>query len=404
VPALDVSVGFTDKFSAEAFYQWGWRPTEIDPKGTYFSTNDFISPGATEVFVVGAGGLTLPGLSDNPPTPGTFAPRAGDRNPRDFGEFGVALRYFEPALNETEFGFYYIHYHSRLPLISAQRVTDPFGVPILPGILCPGILGPSCSPASGNYFVEYPDDIDLLGASFNTEIGATGIALQGEVSYRFDQPLQIDDSELLIAALNLCGVSTFTSQLDKNGLGVLDGCGFAAGEDITGFRQKDVLQAQATVTEVLGATFGVDQVVLLGEAGLTWVPDLEATSVLRYEGPGTGPGDPGNAAAQTVPLQTDGFADKFSWGYRLVGQLLFNDAIGPVNLAPQVAFAHDVEGVTPSPIGNFVEDRKTVTLSLSATYLNAWEAKLSYTNFFGASRSNVLNDRDFVSTVVSYAF
>ena len=38
--------------------------------------------------------------------------------------------------------------------------------------------------------------------SFNTQLQATGIALQGEVAYRKDVPLQYDDVELLFAALS----------------------------------------------------------------------------------------------------------------------------------------------------------------------------------------------------------
>ena len=37
---------------------------------------------------------------------------------------------------------------------------------------------------TASYFVEYAEDIDLLGLSFNTELGTTGVALQGEVSHR----------------------------------------------------------------------------------------------------------------------------------------------------------------------------------------------------------------------------
>ncbi len=380
VPALNVNIGLTDEISVESFYQVGWRRTELDPRGTFFSTDDATSPGGTFTVVTGAG--TSP---DNPPTAGTFIPRTGDRNARDFGEFGVAVRYFAPALNNAEFGLYYIHYHSRLPLVSAIRAIE------------------TGKPATAFFFTEYPDDIDLLGASFNTELGTTGYALQGEISYRFDQPLQVDKSEILVAGLNLCGVGGRSSQLDKNGAAA--GCGFAAGEDIHGFRTKEVLQVQGTVTKIIGPTFGANQIVLLGEAGLTWVPDLEAKSVLRYDGPGTfNSGDAGTAAAGGVTTQVEGFADDTSWGYRLVGRLLFNNAIGPVNLEPQIAFAHDVHGTTPSPVANFVEDRKTVTLSLKATYLNNWQGRISYTNFSGAGAFNLRNDRDFVSTVVSYAF
>jgi hypothetical protein len=380
VPALDVSIGLAKGLSVEAFYQVGWIKTRLEPKGTYFSSNDFISPGGT--FVVAAGAGTLP---DNPPIPGTIVPRASDRHPRDFGEFGVALRSFIPAMKDTELGLYYQHYHSRLPLASALRAT---------------VTG---SPPTAFYFAEYPPDIDQVGASINTEIGHTGWALQGEVSYKFDQPLQVDDQELLIAGLNLCGVGGRASQLDANGAGAL--CGYAAGEKVTGFRRKEVLQAQAAVTKILGATLGADQFVFIGEAGLTWVPNLEDKAVLRYEGPGTlRSGHPGTAAASGTATQLDGFADDTSWGYRLLGRLVFNNAIRAVNLLPQIAFAHDVHGTTPFPLGNFVQHRKAITATLTATYLEKWEASVSYTAFTGAGSFNVLNDRDFVSTVISYAF
>ena len=226
---------------------------------------------------------------------------------------------------------------------------------------------------------------------------------------RHDQPLQIDDQEILVAALNLCGIPTppffipRASQLDKNG--AVPTCGFAAGEKIEGFRLKDVLQIQSTITKVWGATFGADQMVFVAEAGVTIIPKLEDKSVLRYEGPGTGSsGDPLTAAAGGVPTQTDGFADDVSWGYRLIANQLYTNAIGPINLIPQIAWAHDVSGTTPSPISNFVEDRYTITLSLKGTYQNSWEGKVTYTNFFGPGLSNTRSDRDFVSSVVSYAF
>jgi hypothetical protein len=137
-----------------------------------------------------------------------------------------------------------------------------------------------------------------------------------------------------------------------------------------------------------------------------WFPDLESKSKLRYDAPGTNTsGDAGTAATLGVPKESSKyFADEFSWGYRLVGNLLFNSVFGLVNLSPQVAFAHDVQGNTPSPIGNFVEGRKTVTLSLSGTYLQNWQARVLYSNSFDAGRHNVGNDRDHVTMEVTYAF
>ena len=51
-----------------------------------------------------------------------------------------------------------------------------------------------------DHFREFPEDIKLAGASFNTTIGGT--AIQAEYSYHWDQPFQVDDVELLFAALS----------------------------------------------------------------------------------------------------------------------------------------------------------------------------------------------------------
>ena len=99
-----------------------------------------------------------------------------------------------------------------------------------------------------------------------------------------------------------------------------------------------------------------------------------------------------------------GFADAFSWGYRLVARGDINNAIGSIALQPQIAFNHDVKGTSPAPISNFVDGRKWLTFSLGANYLNDWQANLSYTTNFGGGNYNLLRDRDFVSLTVSYSF
>src|SRR5207245_11491946 len=54
---------------------------------------------------------------------------------------------------------------------------------------------------TAGYFDEYPENIKMLGVSFNTQLQKTGIALQGEFTYRHGVPLQLDDVELVYAAL-----------------------------------------------------------------------------------------------------------------------------------------------------------------------------------------------------------
>jgi hypothetical protein len=386
VLALDASLGLTESLSLEGFWQLKEKTTEIEPAGTFFSANDFASPGGRRVFL----GFGQPPVTDDPPLPpgsnppiGTSIPRSSDNEAKDAGQFGLALRYFAEQLNDTEFGLYYVRHHSRLPLVSARTGT-------LAGLAAGDYA------ESARYFVEYPEGLDLVGASFNTTLGASGLALQGEVSYRFDQPLQVDDTEILFAGLSPVNPALFgQSQLGS----------FGFDEKISGFRRKDVLQGQLTATQLFGPKLGADQWVVVGEVGGTYVRAMESKDKLRYEGPGTfTSGNPVFTQFGIQPTTTNGFADDFSWGYRVLMRAEYLGAIGPVNLTPQIAFAHDVDGTTPQPLGNFVEGRKAVTLSLAASYLNSLQGEISYTNFFGGGAFNLINDRDFVSISVSYFF
>jgi hypothetical protein len=384
-PAVDVSVGLSDRFSIEAFYQFIEISTELEPLGTYFSTSDVVSPGG-RFAMLGFGSIPddpVPPPGANPPI-GTAIPNGGDHTARDGEQFGIALRYFEPLLWSTEFGFYYEHYNSRLPLLSAQTGT-------LQGLLSGDYA------RSARYFREFPNDIELIAMSFSNEIGKTGIALQGEVSYRFRQPLQIDDVELLFAGLTpvpLVGPTVFA----QNQVGT-----FNFDQYIRGYRRKNVLQPQVTMSKLLGPTLGADQILLLGEMGATLVMGL---GDLRYEGPGTyTSGNPFFTQVGVQPhTQKDGFADARSWGYRLLARPTFLRAIGAINLEPTVAFQHDVQGTTPAPIGNFVDGRMGASVSLRAIYLEKTSADIGYTNFFEGGNFNLLNDRDFFTVSFSYSF
>jgi hypothetical protein len=80
------------------------------------------------------------------------------------------------------------------------------------------------------------------------------------------------------------------------------------------------------------------------------------------------------------------------------------DVYGGVNISPAIAFAHDVDGNTPLPLGNFMEDRKTVTLGVTATYQNSWQGSIKYTEYLGNESHNFMHDRDFLSAMVQYSF
>jgi len=375
VPMLWASQELTDNVSLEAVYLARFDHTKIDPRGTYFSTNDFASDGG-EYVVIGFGQVPDAVCGTANPLSANCIPRDGDRDAKDSGQFGLALRWLVPELNNTEFGFFAANYHSRLPLISATAVTSP-------------------SPASATYFVEYPEDIHLYGVSFNTEIEQWGVAVQGEYSHRTNVPLQIEDVEIVLASLCSPG-----SQL-----GPCNGGAF--GSEIQGYRRHEVGQFQFTSTKVFGSgnPFNATQWVLLAEVGVTHVYDLPSKDELRYEGPGTPlPGSAGVAAGFGVPQQDGGWADATSWGYRFVTRFDYDSVGKGVNLSPRLAYAHDVSGTSPGPGGNFVEGRKAITLGMGFSYLNQWTGDLSYTNYFGAGNFNQIHDRDFVALNVKYSF
>ena len=447
VPMAYLNANLTNNLSIEGFYQFMWEKTEIEPEGTFFGTKDHVGPGADRVYL---GFGLCDGPSDWPPAEpnqdppiGSFVPRERDHRADNQGQGGVALRLFAPWLMDTEFGLFWVHYHSRRPILSGRTSVAPPAPanPTTPqewiALLRYGLIDGDAA-STANYFREYPEDIDMVGASFNTNIGAIGLALQGEVSYRMNQPLQVDDVELLFAALSpmddhLRTLSEISAMLggeewtDPETIFARSQLGtYGWEEEVPGYRRKDVIQPQMTLTKLFGPVLGADQVVTIGEVAGTYIFDMEDKSELRYEGPATytsGNDWFTNAGLQPVTT-TNGFADDFSWGYRVAARADFNNAIGAVNLSPAVAFAHDVQGITPAPLANFVEGQMKVTVALAASYLNSLQAKLSYTMFFGGTDmellalgesdtmeeiiiengNNLLKDRDFLSFTISYSF
>ncbi|MBE0575664.1 MAG: DUF1302 domain-containing protein [Desulfuromonadales bacterium] len=518
VGMVSASISPTENLTFEAFYQYDWEQVEIDPTGSYWSTNDFAGDGGEKV-MLGFGDFS--DMGDRPVADTLLGvPRAPDIYADNDGQYGIAMRVYAPGLNDTEFGFYFMNYHSRLPVISswtgnsagfaaatpaANAVAADAGV-IIPtavgtwanvlvtsgfsdeqGAYAEGVVAgtdavnqassmagealaiktldvatSAYSAAGGGaaglaaaqaavganavalttgiaraaaqdayaktarYQIEYPEDIKLFGMSFNTVLPSTGVALQGEISHRQDVPLQVDDLELLLATLEPLTILSGTGSPLANApldptysqlgtvtpfdINVANG---GSSVYIAGYELLDVTQAQTTATKLFGPIFGADQFTMVGEVGVTHVHNMPSKSELRFDGPGTPVSGNPNHANPAYPLAahpgkpaepSGAFADATSWGYRLVGKLDFNDAIGAVTLSPRIAWSHDVDGTTPGPGGNFVEHRKAITIGIGADYQNTWAADLSYTDFFGADRYNLINDRDFVAFNIKYSF
>jgi hypothetical protein len=418
-----LSQNITENLSAEGFYQLEWDQTVTDNCGTFFSQPDVISDGCDSNLAVlrSQAGLAaaLPaiaqptvfnalaarGVTWGNPDEGAIVRRGPDRDARDGGQFGVAMHYnFEPL--DTEFGAYFMNYHSRAPIFSGRGA--PAGA-YSPAALA-AALGPFASPAlissllplvvAGNssYYVEYPEDIQLYGLSFSTTL-PTGTAWSGELSYRPNAPVQINTTDILYSGI---------TPLDPT-VSPLQG---SPDTDQPGYRRKEITQLQTTFTQFFDQVMGAERLTVVGEVGWTHVGGLESTSKIRYgRDPSYGPGPLANGRCTSLNAGTltgaaqnnlsrycedDGFTTANSWGYRARAIWDYNSVFAGVNLRPNVAWSHDVKGYSPGPGGNFEEGRKAVSLGLDAEYQNTYTAALAYTNFFDGKYTTV-DDRDFVS-------
>jgi hypothetical protein len=485
-----LSVSPTANFSMEAYYQYDWRRVQPDPVGSYFSTNDLAGKGGNKA-MLGFGqwsdlGTDFSSLGGGFDPSFVFVPRGDSVVPDDGGQYGIALRYFaDQVMGGMEFGFYYLRYHSRLPVVSGLTGTQAgFGnaaavataaqaaaIGLASGLSfdaavttataqgmnaaanlggdiaqakvreratiaantflslgSPGVAGIANAFAqselanTSRYFTEYPDDLDLWGFSWSGYLFNTGIAWQGEVSYKPDSPLQVDDVELLFAALspldNLSPAAGSyvcpTNPAARGNLGCFNQIGvFGLNTVIPGYVELDVYQVQTTFTYLSGPMLGAGTGAFVLELGMNYVPDLPDTNKdgpnnrgLRLNGEGTSlSGNRELSGAHFFELDPrSAFPHKTSWGYRFRGSLIYNNAIGPWTLSPIVGWSHDVNGNSPGPGGNFIEDRYALSVGLKGTLRNKYELEANYAQFGGAGIYNTGRDRDFISFTAKVSF
>lgn len=396
----------TEALSLEAFYQVKYRKTRLEPRGTFFSTNDFISPGGDAAYI-GFGRRLDQNHPLVPPTGATaaiaqvWAPRLPDRDPSDDGQFGVAARLFLKNLNDTEVGLYFINYHSRTPLVSSIRGTTTQALNVATG------------GGSARYFAEFPEDIKLYGVGFSTA-GPAGIALQGEYAYRRNLPLQLSSIELLLATLGAA------NNITGGAAAAAAAAAVPVGTEITGYRRVKMHQAQVTATKSFGPRLRASQLVLVAEAGYT---RLDLPEGLLFNGPSIYLPAAGSSTATSFGSSQpgmQGYATRNSWGYRAVVRLDYANALFGATLSPRIAWAHDVRGVSPT----FNHGTKALSAGVGFNFQQNLQADLSYTAFFGgrdyagtdpaavpagqpasfSSSANPLKDRDFFAITVSYSF
>ncbi|WP_285960419.1 DUF1302 domain-containing protein [Pseudomonas tohonis] len=367
-----------DNLSVEGYWQPGkaWEASKIDPCGTYYSTLDVIGEGCNYLSVsplqeAVAGGRAF----DNPALaqayadalapgglnnllkaylPTTFIPRAQDIDGDDAAQYGLALRWYVPELNDTELGFYYLRYNMQVPMLGLT-VGQPVTLPI---------VGTLPNASSSRYYAEYLEKRDLFGISFNTSIGGesifNGLSLAGELSYRPDTPIALGLNEYLPDAL-----------FNPNGLPV--------GTHLDGYREKDMYQASLAAIYNFTGVFGADSATLFTELVASRVQGLES-DVDYYEATSTATG----AQASL--------------------QLTYTNVLNLVNLVPSFGYQYSINGVAPQLTNGLDEEAQSWSAGIDAIYKESLTVGTRYVGYSGGGVSNKRSDRDFVSFNIKYSF
>ena len=431
VEALSFNLGLTDNLSMEAFYQWNWKETAIDPVGTYFSETDLFADGGNTAYSTQTPLVPLAGLYSGLSAAGVGGLQGGrtvdangnikvasigpDINAKNDGQFGVAFRYIAEELNSTEFGFYFINYHAKEPTIYAdlgsydgldltaiaQGACSAAGL----GAACanPAVLANFAQAAGGlatidvansvNARREYAEDIRMYGFSFNTTVGNASVF--GELAYRPNLPIGIAATNDLLGDL-----LTQAPQLASGSVVNIGGQQVQLGDQIHNSTRVEAFNTSLGTIYNFGPTLGFDSLFGVAELASEHLrgDSLQYNSrngTRYYAGRGNG--------SYISGYDRDDQINKNAYGYTLVLSGTWNDVYAGVNLSPFAVFKHDFEG-NSHQTGNFIEGRKAYTVGMRASYLNSLEAEIQYTEFYGAGQNNGSRDRDNIGLNVKYSF
>ncbi len=430
VPAVYFNMGLPANFAIEAFWQFNWEKLTVDSCGTFFAGSDAGCEGGRYVM-----------LSNEYPGP-VLIPRTADEQGEDTGTWGVALKYYADWLNGgTDMGFYVNRYSLVAPIGTFTAADYGAVAPLFGGatttagacnflgsasfLACAAsgnlttVIGAAAS--TKNYLLQYPMTT-TFGYSFNTTIPILGgSALSGEVSYSPNMPFSLSDTNINCNDLANGDLGGFTGVSNSSFCESYNPAWY--GEAYRGYARHDVVTGQLGLISTLNpshpvtSAIGSDLVILIANAGFQYLPDTNsatsglaaprASNVTNSTGATIVLGDSACNPLTAAPGNcTVKYASQFSSGYRLSFIADYNNAFDtPWTLSPNINFSHDVSGYSAGPVGpGFVQDKKVVSVGLTAKLRSVWTANVSYTHNWGNPFRNFSSDKDFVAASISYAF
>lgn len=373
VNMLFASQSLTNQLTVEGFYQLNWENTVLDNCGTFFG-GDVAAHGCNGNYTVGS-----PAIAPLQPVAAAFGQgfevtregvvvqRAKDRDARDGGQFGAALRWLG---DDTEYGLYFMNYHSRTPTVGTLTANTNFG-----------------------HHRAHRQHRQRHCARHRLGPGPEHHARPWPVLSRLPGRHSPVRRQLLHHPAHRHGLDR-GNQLPPECAGATQHHRPDPGPDQPDCRQHRLadpqlvrrrqrrLPAQGNHPDpehhdsVLRPGTGAERLTLVGEAAFVHVGGLEAKSKLRY-------GRDSVYGAYGYGGDTDGFVTANSWGYRARAILDYNNVFAGVNLKPNLSWSHDVNGYGPN--GLFNQGAKAISVGVDADYRNTYTASLSYTDFLVAT-------------------
>lgn len=350
--ALYAQWQMNDAISLESFYLIDFQEIILDPAGSFFSTNDRIRDGGG--FANGArstAGVVYDNCAVADGGRCGFGPitRLADNLPGGSGGWGVAAHYFAPNfLTGFDFGFYYQNMSDHSPYLST----------IVGGTACE--FGPGLNGLCPKYFLDFPEDVERYGVSFNTNV--KGWALSGELMYRRNAPTQNNVAFAAAVAGFPAALTALPQGFPNPVLGpVGPGAYGGQGTEFEGFERYKHYQFLFGFQRVFGPLYaiGAESSGILGEVAVGWARDLPKQNAFYTD---------------FNPRTRDW------WGFQVRGNIDYSRALfNLVNVSFQPAFQWDVHGVSPEVSPLFVDDRKRATMGVRFDWLNQWEVNISHT-------------------------
>jgi hypothetical protein len=372
--SASLAVGST--LTLMGYYKLDFKKTEIFPIGDYFSDTDSVGPGASfsygsvnPLFLSSCPGLLgklsslcqLGGGLGGPligAVPYITVPKADDRKPSDFGQYGVGVKL--QVTPETTLGLHYLRYTDPNPSVG---FTTGYAVIATRPMLTTKILN---EPTASSYFQTWYDGIHMVSGTFSTVAGPVNVA--GELNYRSGAAVPVQSLQL----------------------GTVD----------PEFSRGDVGQALVSAIYAVNPHIWFDNLSAVGEAGYVRAYHVDPVQ--------TRPGIIAVGNGDSL------FYDRNSWGAQTLLIPGKSNVINGWDLSMPLSLGMLVKG-NPAMPGAFgaLAGAGDLRLSVGASmqYLQNLQFSLSYSFFFGNAEQNVGQsfikqnpyvDRDYIALSIKY--